>query len=639
MDASPKMSVLSFAQSVLLRNNFMVMNIPSYVNFYNVQDAVKNPKPRPEGTLEFANTLFGTFLNVDYRDSSSKMVCFFISKPSEHLAINKNVDYRFKDDAFDLRKTSNPLVENQVGKTDWDKSNKVVGFNVDIGTQNQQIFQSFDVSQEAGTSTAESLEVINQMANQSGNRGGATQNLSLYNIYKNRSYKCKIMMMGNAMIQPSMYFNLRYVPMFSGPYMILDVTHNIVPGMFHTTITGIRQPTASLPKVDQFVQTIRTNLLKIIKDKLKVESSSNTPQVAQSTQNVTNTNAAAGTSNSVTSPTLTTGPTSNTTTNSIDQLRLLNYELNNSPASTKSANQECVSNSDYASYTKAEIVKKEFNLTQMYEIVNSVLNLNGGANIKLAHTIYAFIWLNSNGSAAGFSSNNFNFGGIDLTSSWGQSGESNFLKEYFCSTDNVPYASFQNTDKFVTFLSNRWRSRVATISEDNYKEITKFIILNSKQNIKPETIYEDMDIVDLGNIESQVQSAIFAYDQVNRQSATSTEPTQLLSITRTSVGDPKFVVTVNNTNNEKWVMIVAEYKVTSPSECSQTDYQYNISNLISSDKQSLSISLEDIQLDSDCSDTPVESVKFRVTLNPVLSDGVTLDNSRSQTVQYISGNF
>ena len=251
------------------------------------KDAVKNPKPRPQGTLDFANTLFGTFANVDYRDSSSKMVCFFISKPSEHLAINKNVDYRFKDDAFDLRKTSNPLVENQVGKNDWDKSNKVVGFNVDFGPQNQQIFQDFQVSQDAGVSTAESLEVINQMANQSGNRGGATQNLSLYNIYKNRSYKCTLTMMGNAMIQPSMYFNLRYVPMFSGPYMILDVTHNITPGVFNTVVTGIRHPTASLPKVDQFVQTIKTNLLKIIKDKLKVESSSNTPQVAQSTTTTT----------------------------------------------------------------------------------------------------------------------------------------------------------------------------------------------------------------------------------------------------------------------------------------------------------------------------------------------------------------
>ena len=221
-------------------------------------------------------------------------------------------------------------------------------------------------------------------------------------------------------------------------------------------------------------------------------------------------------SNSVTNANNTTGPTSNTTTNSTDQLRLLVNELTNSPASTKSANQECVPSSDYGTYTKAEIVKKEFNLTQMYEIVSSVVNSNGGGT-KLAHTIFAFIWVNSNGATVGFSSNNFNFGGIDLTSSWGQSGESNFVKQYYCSNNNVPYVSFENAEKFVTFLSNRWKARVATITEDNYKEITKFIILNSKQNIKPESIYEDMDIIDLGNIETQVQLAIFAYDQIERQ--------------------------------------------------------------------------------------------------------------------------
>jgi hypothetical protein len=34
-----------------------------------------------------------------------------------------NIDYRFRDDAFDLRRASdNPLVESQVDKTDWARS-------------------------------------------------------------------------------------------------------------------------------------------------------------------------------------------------------------------------------------------------------------------------------------------------------------------------------------------------------------------------------------------------------------------------------------------------------------------------------------------------------------------------------------
>ena len=85
-------------------------------------------------------------------------------------------------------------------------------------------------------------------------------------------------------------------------------------------------------------------------------------------------------------------------------------------------------------------------------------------------------------------------------------------------------------------------------------------------------------------------------------------------------------------------MIIAEYKVESPSECVDSEYN-NITNLISNDKQSLSIFLEDIQSDSDCENTSVGSVRFRITLNPVLSDGITLDQTRSQNSQVIIGNF
>ncbi len=231
---------------------------------------LKKTIPKPEGTLEFANTLFGTFLNVDYRNSSSKLVCFYGGKPSEQLDLKNNVDYRFRNDAFELRRASdNPLVENQINKKDWALSNKVVGFNVDIGPQNQQIFMGFDVSQTAGKATAESIEVTTKMGNQNRNRKGATQSVSLYNLYKNRSYRCQVTMMGNALIQPTMYFNLRNVPMFSGPYMILEVSHRISPGSFTTYFTGVRQPTASLPILDDYIQSLRKNLLQSIIEKLE----------------------------------------------------------------------------------------------------------------------------------------------------------------------------------------------------------------------------------------------------------------------------------------------------------------------------------------------------------------------------------
>ena len=38
------------------------------VNYYNVQEVQKNAIPKVEGTLEFGNTLFGTYLNVGASD-------------------------------------------------------------------------------------------------------------------------------------------------------------------------------------------------------------------------------------------------------------------------------------------------------------------------------------------------------------------------------------------------------------------------------------------------------------------------------------------------------------------------------------------------------------------------------------------
>ena len=57
-------------------------------------------------------------------------------------------------------------------------------------------------------------------------------------------------MMGNALIQPTMYFNVRNIPMFSGPYMITTVKHRITENGFDTSFEGIRQPFYSLPKID-----------------------------------------------------------------------------------------------------------------------------------------------------------------------------------------------------------------------------------------------------------------------------------------------------------------------------------------------------------------------------------------------------
>ena len=64
-------TMLDMVTTILTENNFTYFTMPAYANFYNVQDASKNPTPNPEGTLEFANSLFGTFLTLDYQTNLS----------------------------------------------------------------------------------------------------------------------------------------------------------------------------------------------------------------------------------------------------------------------------------------------------------------------------------------------------------------------------------------------------------------------------------------------------------------------------------------------------------------------------------------------------------------------------------------
>jgi len=483
----PIMDMQTFVNAILEENNFVVMSIPGYMNFYNVQEAQKNAKPKLDNTSIFANNLFGTFLEVDYRESSTKMVCFYTNQPSMHVDVKDNVDYMFRDDSFEItRSSNNPLAENQIDKKDWDKSNKVVGFTVDIGPQNQSIFHGFNVSQGNSQSTAESLEVIEQMANQAGNRAVGTQNTSLYNLYKNRSYSCTISMMGNAMMQPTMYFNLRYVPMFHGPYMILKVTHSINPGNFETIVEGIRQPTASLPKVEQFLTLLKTNLLNSI-----VEESKRQKEAQDKAQKTA------------------------------DNAKTISQQLNNfvttNPSSSASANQSCSANTSYANFTKEQAVSRTATANEVKNKIKELvddISLGDVDKNNLKIMVFVSTYIASAAQPSGFKANNYNFIGLDLNEYWGD----NYInKTYFCSGDNVPYASFDSLKTSLTFLVERWKGRIVTMPNNPTEvEYTKFWIENFAANTSGrDAIYSNYDPSQLSSLQNEVKSAISLFNSTN----------------------------------------------------------------------------------------------------------------------------
>jgi hypothetical protein len=483
---TPKQTMLVFIQTILQENNFVVMNLPSYVNFYNVQDAVKNPKPKAEGTLEFANILFGTFLNVDYRESGPKLVCFYAGKPSEHLAMNENVDYRYRNDTFDLRKNDNPLVENQIGKTDWDKSNKVVGFNVDIGPQNQSIFYGFMVDQKNSSSTFESLEVTNQMGNVYGGVKSSSQSISLYNLYKNRSYTCTISMMGNALIQPTMYFNLRHVPMFTGPYMITSVNHNINPGSFETIITGVRQPTASLPKIDNYIQSLKTNLLQNILENSKQERAAKEKETKDSSGNtISQKNKAVSNANG---------------------------------GKTLTDPQICKPNSPYELYHNITPTITNTTFSVAKSTILSAISVAGGDDGKLKYVIFATLYIESANGDIKMTAYENNYAGITLTDSWGAAGNQYFggNQQFFCleTSDGkfvAPYAVFDDLTNCVSLLVARWGSRMVNVPDASAASITDFWV----NNFSSKTTSVTLSPTDKSNIQAKVQKAIDIFNASN----------------------------------------------------------------------------------------------------------------------------
>jgi hypothetical protein len=65
------MDVLS---NILTDNNFIFFALPSYINFYGIQSAVVNNQTIP---VEIPNSMFGTYLNVDYLFSMCQVQYYF----------------------------------------------------------------------------------------------------------------------------------------------------------------------------------------------------------------------------------------------------------------------------------------------------------------------------------------------------------------------------------------------------------------------------------------------------------------------------------------------------------------------------------------------------------------------------------
>ena len=412
-------SVFNFIGGILTKNHFNIFPMPSYVNFYGALSPGDNIDDVIKSSTEVANDTWGNFTTVDYRKSGPKLVCVYAGKGSSVLNNSGSSNIRYGNDAIDWDNNI-PFLEDQRGKTDWALSNKCVSFLVDAGIRNQAIFHNIVVSQDGGVATAESLQTIENIRSNVSGRNVSTQNTSLFNLYKNLSYTAQISCMGNAIIQPTMYFNLQHIPLFNGPYFITEVNHEITPGTFETTFSGIRQSIYALPSIDTYLASINENLLtqitaKFERDKLKKETELN-------------------------------APTNNST-----------------PTGSNTCGDYLFT--DYASFSAETSLS-----VSAYTEINFYNAITGKTtDSKVIEFVYVYSYLASN-SVNSFKAYENNFGNVWLTYGRGDFA----IDKYYCGQDNIektitrPFALFEKLDDYLDYIIGNYQTQKTYIENIGY---------------------------------------------------------------------------------------------------------------------------------------------------------------------------
>ena len=227
---SPNTSFYDAVGHLLASNNFNFVALPTFIN-YN-----KN---------EELNAIFETYPYYEEAVADGicgpTFVCVYDGQKSKHLDFG---DSNYTNDGIDFQCDSQGGILRELPK-DFSAApnaydNDVAVFSVNYSQQNQNIFKDITLDQSEFTETAESLQITDDIASKGAENNRSLAGQNIYNVYSVRSYKAEVEMMGNAMIQPMMHFQLNNIPMFHGGYLITRVKHSIKPNNMSTSFTGVR---------------------------------------------------------------------------------------------------------------------------------------------------------------------------------------------------------------------------------------------------------------------------------------------------------------------------------------------------------------------------------------------------------------
>jgi len=256
----PNTSAYNVISGLLSDNKFNFIALPSFINYRD---------------NEMLKSVFTPF-NNDYTGVTCgpTFVCVYTGQNSKRLDIKNG---RYPNDGFDMRCINgNPDIsipdDFKAPLNDYEEPVSV--FEVNYSQQNQNIFKDVVLDQSEYTETEESLKIVQDISTKGFENNPSFGGQNMYNVYAVRSYSAEIEMLGNAMIQPMMYFQLNNIPMFHGAYMIIRARHNIKANYMSTWFTGVRIRAIETPIID--VAEAYMNLIETLDlSKVKAGSSSN----------------------------------------------------------------------------------------------------------------------------------------------------------------------------------------------------------------------------------------------------------------------------------------------------------------------------------------------------------------------------
>ena len=239
----------------------MLFNFPDNVNFAEVD---RDGNRIQEDMIQNMRDVFTPIAanKVTSPDYSNKFTVIYTHSANKLDTVDRN---KFVHDSFDIWSFDNgtgvaPSVFNTpCGNYDQDDIDKltnnsrigykVPAFGVAYSRQNNSLWKNIQISMDNFTVTEQAVRAEAQIANMgnSEKRNITFYGQDIYSLYQAYSYLVTIEMMGDAQIQPLMYFQLMNVPMFRGTYMIIKVEHSITPGNMKTTFTGMKMSKVQAP--------------------------------------------------------------------------------------------------------------------------------------------------------------------------------------------------------------------------------------------------------------------------------------------------------------------------------------------------------------------------------------------------------